>query len=65
MLFDAWRLANSGEPGPVFVEIPVNLQLFPGDVDAESMTAEPIPLASPSMVTDAMTASLRQAATML
>jgi len=30
-LFEAHRLAHEGEPGPVFVEIPVNLQLFPGD----------------------------------
>lgn len=29
-LFEAWRIAHTGEPGPVFVEIPVNLQMFPG-----------------------------------
>ena len=28
---EAYRLATTGEPGPVFVEIPVNLQLMPGD----------------------------------
>ena len=33
-IFEAARLATCGEPGPVFVEIPVNLQLFPGEVDA-------------------------------
>ncbi|MBW7900575.1 MAG: thiamine pyrophosphate-binding protein [Rhodocyclaceae bacterium] len=33
-LYAAHRIANEGEPGPVFVEIPVNLQLFPGEVDA-------------------------------
>lgn len=32
-LYKAHRIANAGEPGPVFVEIPVNLQLFPGEVD--------------------------------
>ena len=32
-LFEAYRIANEGEPGPVFVEIPVNLQLFTGEVD--------------------------------
>ncbi|MEE2731707.1 MAG: thiamine pyrophosphate-binding protein [Pseudomonadota bacterium] len=32
-LFEAYRVANEGEPGPVFVEIPVNLQLFTGEVD--------------------------------
>ncbi|MGD8384531.1 MAG: thiamine pyrophosphate-binding protein, partial [Lysobacterales bacterium] len=30
-LFEAHQLANAGEPGPVFVEIPVNIQLFPGE----------------------------------
>ena len=29
--FEAFRIATSGEPGPVFIEIPVNLQLFPGE----------------------------------
>lgn len=31
-LFKAWQIAHSDEPGPVFVEIPVNLQMFPGEV---------------------------------
>ncbi len=30
-IYEAVRLATSGEPGPVFVEIPVNLQLIAGD----------------------------------
>jgi acetolactate synthase-1/2/3 large subunit len=30
-IYEAYRLATSGEPGPVFIEIPVNLQLMPGD----------------------------------
>lgn len=30
-LHEAVRVATSGEPGPVFVEIPVNLQLLTGD----------------------------------
>jgi acetolactate synthase-1/2/3 large subunit len=34
VFYEAWRLANEGEPGPVFIEIPVNIQLFPGEVDA-------------------------------
>ncbi len=33
-LYEAYRVATSGEPGPVFVEIPVNIQLFPGEIDA-------------------------------
>ncbi|MEN9451202.1 MAG: hypothetical protein RLZZ369_261 [Pseudomonadota bacterium] len=31
--FKAWEVATQGEPGPVFIEVPVNLQLFPGEVD--------------------------------
>lgn len=31
-IFEAYRIAYAGEPGPVFVEVPVNLQLFPGEV---------------------------------
>lgn len=33
-IFHAYNQAISGEPGPVFVEIPVEIQLFKGDVDA-------------------------------
>lgn len=33
VIYEAYRTAVSGEPGPVFVEIPVNLQLFQGEVD--------------------------------
>lgn len=31
-IYEAYQIANEGEPGPVFVEVPVNLQLFPGEV---------------------------------
>lgn len=31
-LFEAYRIAVSGEPGPVLVELPVNLQLLPGEI---------------------------------
>jgi len=31
-IYEAYQLATHGEPGPVFVEVPVNLQLFPGEV---------------------------------
>jgi len=31
-IYEAFRIATQGEPGPVFVEVPVNLQLFPGEV---------------------------------
>jgi acetolactate synthase-1/2/3 large subunit len=33
-IYEAVRVATSGEPGPVFVEIPVNLQLIAGDPGA-------------------------------
>jgi acetolactate synthase I/II/III large subunit len=33
VLFEAYQTAVNGVPGPVFVEIPVNLQLFRGEVD--------------------------------
>jgi len=32
-LYEAYDIATGGEPGPVFVEIPVNLQLMKGDVE--------------------------------
>ena len=31
-IFEAYRIATGGEPGPVLIELPVNLQLFPGEV---------------------------------
>jgi len=31
-LYEAFRIATAGEPGPVLIELPVNLQLFPGEV---------------------------------
>ena len=43
-IYEAWRIATSGEPGPVFVELPVNLQLFPGEV-GEIAPLEPPPAA--------------------
>ena len=39
-IYEAFEIAFEGEPGPVFVEIPVNLQLFPGEV------SEPKPFVS-------------------
>jgi acetolactate synthase I/II/III large subunit len=31
-IFRAYDIATDGEPGPVFVEIPLNLQAFPGEI---------------------------------
>ena len=40
-IYEAYQIANHGEPGPVFVEVPVNLQLFPGEVsETPSFVAE-------------------------
>ncbi|MBU0994573.1 MAG: thiamine pyrophosphate-binding protein [Proteobacteria bacterium] len=32
-IFEAYRIAHDGEPGPVFVEVPVNLQLYAGEIE--------------------------------
>ncbi|MBF0227104.1 MAG: thiamine pyrophosphate-binding protein [Desulfobacterales bacterium] len=32
-IFEAYSVATSGEPGPVFVEIPVNLQIYAGEIE--------------------------------
>lgn len=32
-LFKAYQIATTGEPGPVFIEIPVNIQLDKGQID--------------------------------
>jgi len=31
-LYKAYNIATSGEPGPVFIELPINLQLFRGSI---------------------------------
>ena len=55
-IFDAFQIANAGEPGPVFVEIPVNLQLFPGEIP------EPKPLVSKRQEAELDHAAIQQAA---
>jgi len=45
-LYDAYRTAHAGEPGPVFVEIPVEVQMFRGAVDAVP-DFEPAPAPEP------------------
>ena len=45
VIYEAFRVATEGEPGPVFVEIPVNLQLMPGDageIPGFSRSAAPV-----------------------
>ncbi len=61
-LFEAWRVATGGEPGPVFVEIPVDLQLFPGEVSALPAPPPPLAPAAPDAAAlDAAAALLRSA----
>ncbi|MBZ5507283.1 MAG: thiamine pyrophosphate-binding protein [Acidobacteriia bacterium] len=43
VIFEAYRTAVSGVPGPVLVEIPVNLQLFSQAVDEVPVFAPPAP----------------------
>lgn len=33
-IYEAYTIATSGEPGPVFIELPVNIQLFSENVDS-------------------------------
>lgn len=43
LIFEAYRIATGGEPGPVFIELPVNLQLFPAEVGGLSRWTPPPP----------------------
>lgn len=58
-LHEAHRIANAGEPGPVFVEIPVNLQLFPGEIGELPAPPAPVQPALPDP------AEIRRAAALL
>ena len=61
-IFEAWRVATSGEPGPVFVEIPVELQLIPGDVpDLPGLPAPTPPREATGAELDRAAALLRHA----
>lgn len=42
-LFEAYRTAVTGVPGPVFVEIPVDIQLFKGEVGDVPVFEKPFP----------------------
>ncbi len=43
MLFEATRIAYDGEPGPVYVEIPLNIAAFAGEVDDALPVWRPAP----------------------
>jgi acetolactate synthase-1/2/3 large subunit len=59
-IYDAFDTAHAGEPGPVFVEIPVELQLFRGEVDGMPAYTPP---AAPDPAFDA--ADIERAAELL
>lgn len=58
-IYEAYEIAHEGEPGPVFIEIPVNLQLFPGEAP------EPKPFAAKSHEPALNHASIEEAARQL
>jgi acetolactate synthase-1/2/3 large subunit len=58
-LYEAYRVATSGEPGPVFVEIPVNIQLFQAEVD------EPPPFTPSSSAIEVSGEAIAQAVDLL
>jgi acetolactate synthase-1/2/3 large subunit len=54
-LYEAYRIATSGEPGPVFVELPYNISNFLGEVDEMPMFsgATPAPEADRTLIKQA------------
>jgi acetolactate synthase-1/2/3 large subunit len=60
VIHEAWRVAMGGEPGPVFVEIPVNLQLMAGDAGER-----PAFIPAPAAGSRATAASVARAAALL
>jgi acetolactate synthase I/II/III large subunit len=61
-IFEAYRVAVSGCPGPVFVEVPVNVQLFKGEVGEVPIFAPPPAAAAPPDEAVARAADLLAAA---
>ena len=61
-LFEAYCTATSGEPGPVFIELPANLQLFAQEVgDLPRWSAPALPAPAPSSQIDAAVTLLQGA----
>jgi len=61
-IHEAVRVATSGEPGPVFVEIPVNLQLIAGDAGTVPRYPGPLAAEARCIAADVATAAGRLAA---
>ncbi|MDH3619753.1 MAG: thiamine pyrophosphate-binding protein [Gammaproteobacteria bacterium] len=55
-VYEAYETAISGEPGPVFIELPANLQLLTGEVD--SMPAANITVKRPALDEEAIAAAV-------
>ena len=61
-LFEAYRTATGGEPGPVFIELPANLLLFPAELGKlPRWTPPPLPAAAPASQIAAAVALLKAA----
>jgi len=54
-IFRAYDIATGGEPGPVFIEIPLNLQAFPGEISElpAYVPAKPQPVGQESLIAEA------------
>lgn len=63
-IFEAVRIAYDGEPGPVFVEVPMNIGAFTGEVDDVLPTYTP-PASATLDRTDALSSQLRDAVALL
>jgi acetolactate synthase I/II/III large subunit len=61
-IFRAYDIATGGEPGPVFVEIPLNLQAFPGEIAGLPTYSPPAAAAAPDAARIAEAAALLAAA---
>lgn len=61
-IYEAYRIATGGTPGPVFVELPVNLQLMPGEAGELPAFAPAPPPALPAQADLARAADLLLAA---
>jgi acetolactate synthase-1/2/3 large subunit len=61
MVYEAYRTAVSGDPGPVFIELPANLQLLTGEVD--EMPDADFSLQRPALDEEAIAAAVALLAT--
>ena len=61
-IFEAYRVATEGEPGPVFIELPMNVQMFGDEVgELPRWNAPPVPPAASAAQIDAAVALLSKA----